>query len=100
LIFFKAASVTGGGNAAGDRSVHSSVTEAELAATCGLLDSVHSQTWEILEKVLALIELRPSYWTITPDSEIWVKLECSLACWPLPRDTDKNSGGAFSRGPD
>ena len=50
---------------------HSPVTEAELAATCGLLDPVHSQTREIIEKVAAVIDLRPSYRTITPDPEIW-----------------------------
>ena len=50
---------------------HSPVTEAELAATCGLLDPAHSQTRQIIEQVAAVIERRPSYRTITPDSEIW-----------------------------
>ena len=50
---------------------HSPVTEAELAATCGLLDPAHSKTREIIGQVTAVIELRPSYRTIAPDSEIW-----------------------------
>ena len=50
---------------------HSPVTEAELAATCGLLDPAHSQTHEIIEQVVAVIDQQPSYRTITPDSEIW-----------------------------
>jgi predicted nucleic acid-binding protein len=47
------------------------VTEAELAATCGLLDPAHSQTPEIIEQVAAVIDRRPSYRTIMPDPEIW-----------------------------
>ena len=50
---------------------HSPVTEAELAATCGLLDPAHSQTPEIIEQVAAVIDRRPSYRTITPDPEVW-----------------------------
>lgn len=50
---------------------HSPVTEAELAATCGLLDPAHSKTREIIGQVTAVIELRPSYRMIAPDSEIW-----------------------------
>ena len=50
---------------------HSPVTEAELAATCGLLDPAHSQTLEIIEQVAAVIDRRPSYRTITADPEIW-----------------------------
>jgi predicted nucleic acid-binding protein len=50
---------------------HSPVTEAELAATCGLLDPAHSQTPEIIKQVAAVIDRRPSYRTITPDPEIW-----------------------------
>jgi predicted nucleic acid-binding protein len=50
---------------------HSPVTEAELAATCGLLDPAHSRTREIVEQVAAVIDRRPSYRTITPDAEIW-----------------------------
>jgi predicted nucleic acid-binding protein len=52
---------------------HSPVTEAELAATCGLLDPAHSQTPEIIKQVAAVIDRRPSYRTITPDPEIWRK---------------------------
>jgi predicted nucleic acid-binding protein len=50
---------------------HSPVTEAELAATCGLLDPAHSQTRQIIEQVAAVIDRRPSYRTITADTEIW-----------------------------
>src|SRR5258705_3316748 len=50
---------------------HSPVTEAELAAACGLLDPAHTRTREIVEQVAAVIERRPSYRTITPDAEIW-----------------------------
>ena len=50
---------------------HSPVTEAELAATCGLLDPGHSRTREIVEQVAAVIDRRPTYRTITPDAEIW-----------------------------
>ena len=50
---------------------HSPVTEAELAATCGLLDPAHTRTREIVEQVAAVIDRRPSYRTITPDAEIW-----------------------------
>ena len=50
---------------------HSPVTEAELAATCGLLDPAHSQTPGIIEQIAAVIDRRPSYRTIPPDPEIW-----------------------------
>lgn len=50
---------------------HSPVTEAELAATCGLLDPAHLRTREIVEQVAAVCERRPDYRTITPDAEIW-----------------------------
>jgi len=50
---------------------HSSVTAAELAATCGLLDPAHSQTPEIIEKIAAITDRCPAYRTITPDPEIW-----------------------------
>jgi predicted nucleic acid-binding protein len=50
---------------------HSPVTEAELAAACGLLDPAHSRTPEIIEQVAAVIDRRPIYRTITPDPEVW-----------------------------
>ena len=50
---------------------HSPVTEAELAAAIGLLDPAHSETREIVERIGAVVERRPSYRTIVPDSEIW-----------------------------
>jgi len=50
---------------------HSPVTEAELAATCGLLDPAHAQRRGIMEQVVAVIERRPSHRTLATDSEIW-----------------------------
>ena len=50
---------------------HSPVTEAELAASCGLLDPAHPQTPEIVEQIAAVIDRRPNYRTIAPDPEIW-----------------------------
>ena len=45
--------------------------EAELAAATGLLDPAHSETREIVEQIVAVIERRPTYRTIVPDPEIW-----------------------------
>ena len=50
---------------------HSPVTEAELAAACGLLDPAHPGTRNIVEEIARIIERRPAYRTIAPDSEIW-----------------------------
>lgn len=50
---------------------HSPVTESELAAACGLLDPAHPGTRQIVTQIAAIIERRPAYRTITPDSEIW-----------------------------
>ena len=50
---------------------HSPVTEAELAATFGLLNPAHAQTPEIIEQVAAVIDRRPSHRTITPDPGVW-----------------------------
>jgi len=50
---------------------HSPVTEAELAATCGLLDPAHAQTRGIVEQITAVIELRPRHRTLPTDSDIW-----------------------------
>jgi predicted nucleic acid-binding protein len=50
---------------------HSPVTAAELAAAIGLLDPAHSETREIVEQIVAVIERRPTYRTIVPDPEIW-----------------------------
>ncbi len=61
---------------------HSPVTEAELAATCGLLDPAHSRTSDIIEQIAAVIDRRPSYRTITPDPKVWREagvLFCTLA---------------------
>ena len=50
---------------------HSPVSEAELAAACGLLDPSHSGTRKIIEAITALIDRRPTQRTITPDRDIW-----------------------------
>ncbi len=50
---------------------HSPVTEAELAAACGLLDPAHPGTRQIVEEIRQIIERRPTYRTITPDPGIW-----------------------------
>lgn len=50
---------------------HSPVTEAELAASIGLLDPTQPGTREIIEQISVVIERRPNYRTIMPDSEIW-----------------------------
>lgn len=50
---------------------HSPVTEAELAATRGLLHPGHPETRGIIEQINAVIEQRPSYRTIVPDRDVW-----------------------------
>ncbi len=50
---------------------HSPVTEAELAAAIGLLDPARPETREIIDQIGAVIERRPSYRTIQPDSGTW-----------------------------
>ena len=62
---------------------HSPVTEAELAATCGLLDPGHSGTRRIIEEITALIERRPIQRTISPGRDIW--REAGILCGMLAR---------------
>jgi len=50
---------------------HSPVTEAELAAACGLLDPLHSQTRKVSEEIAALIDRRPVQRTVMPDQNVW-----------------------------
>ena len=50
---------------------HSPVTEAELAAACGLLDPDHSQTHKIIEEIAALVDRRPVQRTVMPDQKVW-----------------------------
>ena len=50
---------------------HSPVTEAELAAACGLLDPDHWQTRKVIEEIVGLIEKRPAQRTVTPDQDVW-----------------------------
>jgi predicted nucleic acid-binding protein len=50
---------------------HSPVTEAELAAACGLLDPDHLQTRKAIEQIAALIDRRPVQRTVMPDQSVW-----------------------------
>jgi len=50
---------------------HSPVTEAELAAACGLLAPAHPGTQKVIEKICKIIEQRPTHRMIIPDSDIW-----------------------------
>lgn len=51
---------------------HSTVTEAELIASCGLLNPDDPRTPETIRQVAAVIELRPPHRTVAPDREIWL----------------------------
>jgi predicted nucleic acid-binding protein len=50
---------------------HSPVTEAELAAVCGMLDPAHPGTRQIVEKIQKMVEQRSTYRIIIPDPDIW-----------------------------
>jgi predicted nucleic acid-binding protein len=50
---------------------HSPVTEAELAAACGMLDPAHTGTRQIVERIVKVIDRRSSYRIIVPDSDVW-----------------------------
>ena len=50
---------------------HPPVTEAELAAACGMLDPTHSGTRQIVEKIQRVIEQGSTFRVIIPDPEIW-----------------------------
>jgi predicted nucleic acid-binding protein len=50
---------------------HSTVTEAELAAVCGLLDPSHPQTQTVVRQISAVVEKRPHHRTLAPDRHIW-----------------------------
>jgi predicted nucleic acid-binding protein len=50
---------------------HSPVTEAELAAACGLLDPDHSETRKVIEEIAALIDRMPIQRTVAPDQNVW-----------------------------
>ena len=51
---------------------HSTVTEAELIAPCGLLNPGHPTTVETTRQIIAVIERRPAHRTIAPDRETWL----------------------------
>jgi predicted nucleic acid-binding protein len=50
---------------------HSPVTEAELAAACGLLNPAHAQTHGVIQEIAAVLDRRPIQRTITPDRDTW-----------------------------
>jgi len=50
---------------------HSTVTESELSAACGLLNPLHPGTRAAMEGISEVIDRRPSHRTIAPDREIW-----------------------------
>ena len=52
---------------------HSPVTEAELAAACGMLDPTHPGTQKVVEKICKIIERRPTHRMIIPDTDIWLE---------------------------
>lgn len=50
---------------------HSTVTECELSALCGLLNPDHADTPHAIDQVLASIEQRPGHRVVNPDREVW-----------------------------
>jgi predicted nucleic acid-binding protein len=50
---------------------HSAVSEAELAAACGMLEPTHPGTRNVVEEITAVIDQRPIQRTITPDRATW-----------------------------
>ena len=50
---------------------HSTVTEAEMAALCGLLDPGHAQTPGVVEQLAAAIDKRPAHRILAPDRSVW-----------------------------
>ena len=50
---------------------HSPVTEAELAAACGLLNPTHAQTHRVIEEIADVLDRGPIQRTITPDRDTW-----------------------------
>ena len=51
---------------------HSTVTESELIAACGMLRPDDPRRAEITRQISAVIERRPLYRTVAPDREIWL----------------------------
>ncbi len=62
---------------------HSTVTGAELAATCGILDPAHPKTPLVIKAICQTIDQRPSHRLLVPDDDIWLK--AGLACGALAR---------------
>jgi predicted nucleic acid-binding protein len=50
---------------------HSTVTEAELSAACGLLNPSHAGTAAIVAEISSSIDRRSIYRTLTPDRSVW-----------------------------
>ncbi len=51
---------------------HSTVTEAELIALCGLINPDDPRSPGTRKRIAAVIERRPAYRTVAPDREIWL----------------------------
>jgi len=71
---------------------HSPVTEAELAATCGLLDPTHPETRKIIGQVGAVIERRPATGRLHRIVRFGARLGFCPAYSPDCRDAGKISG--------
>lgn len=52
---------------------HSPVTEAELVAPIGFLDPNHPGTPVAVKQIIATIDRRPAYRTVSPDREMWLE---------------------------
>jgi predicted nucleic acid-binding protein len=52
-------------------SWHSTVTEAELIALCGMLQPKHPDTPRVVATVMASVESRKEHRILSPDREVW-----------------------------
>jgi predicted nucleic acid-binding protein len=50
---------------------HSTVTEAELLALCGLLQPAHPDTPAVVSKITRAVESRREHRILAPDREVW-----------------------------
>jgi predicted nucleic acid-binding protein len=50
---------------------HSTVTEAEIAAACGLLDPEHPRSSDVIKQLTASVEKRPEHRILGPDRGAW-----------------------------
>jgi predicted nucleic acid-binding protein len=73
-------------------SWHSTVTEAELIALCGMLHPSHPDTPHVIVAVLASVESRKDHRILSPDRETWVAaglLSATLARLQQRSQTDR-----------